>query len=132
MPALIQTQPTLLSALGQAKDVTILAPNNAALNAFLNKSSTSAALTADTGFAQNLLYYHVLNGTFYASNFTSTPQFIPTLLTNATYSNVTGGQVVEGVVENGGVSIYSALRENATVVTPVGPPSSCHFSMRAG
>jgi hypothetical protein len=76
-------------------------------------------LTADTGFAQNLLYYHVINGTYYASNFSSTPAFAPTLLTNATYSNVTGGQVVEAVVENGGVSIYSGARENSTVVTPV-------------
>jgi uncharacterized surface protein with fasciclin (FAS1) repeats len=118
--SLIQTQPQLVAALSNATNLTILAPTNKALDAFLNQSSTSSALTADPGLATALLYYHILNGTYYASSLNSTtPQFIPTLLTNQTYENVTGGQVVEVVSSAAGnVTIYSALKENATVVTP--------------
>jgi len=107
-----------VAALGNATNLTILAPNNQAINALLANNQTSAALTADPGLATALLYYHILNGTYYAANFTSAPQFIPTALTNKTYENVTGGQVVEIIANSGTVSIYSALKENATVVTP--------------
>lgn len=61
----------------------------------------------------------MLNGTYYASNVTSTPAFIPTMLTNTTYSNVTGGQVVEAMMMDGQVMFLSALKANATVTQAV-------------
>lgn len=66
-----------------------------------------------------ILEYHVLNGTFPASNFTGTNQFIPTLLTNSTMTNVTGGQVVEGVLNGKSVELFSGLKEKSTVATAV-------------
>lgn len=48
----------------------------------------------EDGTVMALLMYHVLNGTVYAEDISSTPTFAHTLLMNSTYSNVTGGQVV--------------------------------------
>lgn len=39
------------------------------------------------------------------------------MLTNTTYTNVTGGQVVEGVAKDGGVSIFSGNRAESKVAT---------------
>ena len=112
---LLGTQPDLVRALGSLTNITILAPNNDALGRFLNSSSSVPSADAVTA----LLSYHVLNGTYYASNITSTPAFVPTLLANETYANVTGGQVVEAMAMNNSVLFYSGLGENSTVVTPV-------------
>jgi uncharacterized surface protein with fasciclin (FAS1) repeats len=74
--SLLGTQPPLVSALGSASNITILAPNNAALVKFLNSSTgTNAATMPDLVTA--LLAYHVLNGAYPASSFTSLPQIHP-------------------------------------------------------
>jgi hypothetical protein len=78
-------------------------------------------MNSDT--VMGILEYHVLNGTFPASMFTATNQFIPTLLTNSTMANVTGGQVVDVVLNGKNVELFSGLKEKATVVTTVS--SSC-------
>lgn len=73
----------------------------------------------DPGLVQAVLQYHVLNGTFYADNITATPAFVPTLLDNSTYENVTGGQVVECVNNDGNVSVYSAMMHRSYVTQAV-------------
>lgn len=78
----------------------------------------------DPGLVQAVLQYHVLNGTYYSDNITDTPAFVPTLLDNSTYENITGGQVVECVNNDGNVSIYSALRHASYVTQAVCPPPS--------
>lgn len=85
---------------------------------FLASPAGAAAATMPDAVTA-LLTYHVLNGVFPSSAFTSTPAFAPTLLTNASYTNVTGGQRVEGVLTGGKVVLYSGLRSNSTVVTAV-------------
>jgi uncharacterized surface protein with fasciclin (FAS1) repeats len=109
---LLSSQTDLVETLGQASNITILAPNNDALSSLLDSSLLE---NADAGLVPALLTYHVLNGTYFAENVTETPAFIPTLLTNSTYSNVTGGQVVEAVAEGDTVSFYSALKARANV-----------------
>jgi uncharacterized surface protein with fasciclin (FAS1) repeats len=104
--------------LGSLQNVTLLAPSNDALAALLN-SSAAAALASDPGALVALLDYHVLAGTYYASSFTNQSQFIKTALTNTTYANITGGQVVEAKTVNGGVEIFTALKQNVTVTTAV-------------
>jgi len=47
---------------------------------------------------------------------TNTSTFVPTLLTNETYTNVTGGQVVNAVAIGGNVTFYSGLQQNVSVV----------------
>lgn len=76
------------------------------------------------GLVGAVLMYHVLNGTYYADNVTDTPTFIPTLLSNSSYENVTGSQVIEALAEDSGddgttVSFYSALKAQANVTTAV-------------
>ncbi|KAL3420134.1 fasciclin domain-containing protein [Phlyctema vagabunda] len=119
--ALLGTQTELVASLGAASNITILAPNNAALAAFLNSSAGAAAASNPDAVAA-LLSYHVLQGTYDASVFSETPQFIPTLLNNATYSNVTGGQVVQLELvdedDTQTATIFSGLLSNSSVVTP--------------
>lgn len=72
--------------------------------------------------------YHVLNGSYAASAFKTTPQFLPSLLTNTTYANVTGGQRVEGLLNGSSVEIFSGLLSKSTVVTAVRlPPTTPLF-----
>ncbi|KAK6073960.1 fasciclin domain-containing protein [Seiridium cupressi] len=108
------------SGLGQRlsslSNVTILAPNNDALNALLNQTG-AAATPADNAALTALLNYHVLNGTQYADNIGNTSVFIPTYLTNETYANITGGQRVEARMSDNNVTFFSALKQNASVVT---------------
>ncbi|KAF5257937.1 hypothetical protein FOXYS1_11516 [Fusarium oxysporum] len=112
---LLRAQPSLLRDLGRVRNVTILAPSNDAIEEFLNDTAVARLVESDPSAIAAILQYHVLNGTYYASNLTETPAFIPTLLNNATYANVTGGQHVEVVADNDTVSIYSGLRQQANV-----------------
>ncbi|OLN89654.1 Fasciclin-like arabinogalactan protein-like protein 7 [Colletotrichum chlorophyti] len=114
LTTLLGSQPGLVSSLSQAQNLTILAPSNDALEAFLQSPGAAEAAT-DAGLIAAILQYHVLNGTYYASNFTDEPQFIHTLLQNQTYANVTEGQVVQAQTVDGNVHFFSALRENSTV-----------------
>ncbi|KAF7561332.1 hypothetical protein G7046_g2811 [Stylonectria norvegica] len=111
--SLLQSQPSLASALANITNITILAPSNDALNAFLNNSAVTAMVAADSGLVPAILSYHVLNGTYLASDFSTTPMFIESLLANQTYENVTGGQVVEALAQGDTVSFYSALKSES-------------------
>ncbi|KAE8444639.1 hypothetical protein EG329_014387 [Mollisiaceae sp. DMI_Dod_QoI] len=113
---LLATQPALVSSLGNATNITILAPNNDALDAFL-KSPAGATAATDPSAVGALLMYHVLQGNYSASTFTNASQFLPTLLTNATYANVTGGQRVEASLNGSSVDFFSGLLQESTVTT---------------
>lgn len=76
-------------------------------------------VAANPSLVTAILTYHVLNGTFYASDVTEKPAFIPTLLTNSSYTNVTGGQVVEAVVKDDKVNFISALKQSSEVTEAV-------------
>ncbi|KAF2727419.1 Fasciclin-domain-containing protein [Polyplosphaeria fusca] len=110
----LSANPALLSVLSNATNITILAPNNEAFGMLLN-SSAGENLASDVGLVSALLSYHVLNGTYSASQITNMSAFVPTLLTNETYSNVTGGQRVEAVMIGNETVFYSGLLQNATV-----------------
>jgi uncharacterized surface protein with fasciclin (FAS1) repeats len=114
----LNLSPELLTALSNATNITILAPSNEAFANFAN-SSLAADVATDPGLLAAVLQYHVLNGTYTASQITNQSAFIPTLLQNSTYSNVTGGQVVEAVVIGNETVFYSGLLQNATVTTAV-------------
>ncbi|MCJ1282041.1 hypothetical protein MMC26_001364 [Xylographa opegraphella] len=105
----------LPSSLQMASNITILAPSDAAFSALLN-STAGMALANNTAAIQAILTYHILNGTYYASNVTSNATFVPTMLSDMTYSNVTGGQRVEAITEGMNVTFFSGLLQNATVV----------------
>lgn len=103
----------LVQSLSSAQNVTILAPSNEAFASVGNE--TLGALTANEGLLTALLQYHVLNGTFLSSAITNQSQFVPTLLTNELFTNVTGGQVVEAVTSGDNVTFFSGLLSNSSV-----------------
>ncbi|MCJ1317535.1 hypothetical protein MMC15_002860 [Xylographa vitiligo] len=107
--------PSVLSSLESATNITILAPSNAAFSALLN-SSAGMALANNSAAIQPILTYHVLNGTYYASNITSNATFVPTMLSDPAYANVTGGQRVEAITEGMNVTFFSGLLQNASVM----------------
>ncbi|KAE8450835.1 hypothetical protein EG329_005748 [Mollisiaceae sp. DMI_Dod_QoI] len=116
LSTLLNSQPALASALTSISPITILAPSNGAFIKFLASPSGLAA-SKDTNMVTALLQYHVLNGFFSSSTFIATEQFLPTLLTNTTFTNVTGGQVVGGVLNGKTVQLMSGLKEMSTVTT---------------
>jgi len=85
------------------------------LSSLLN-TTAGKSLATDPGAVAALLSYHVLNGTFYSSQIKNISAFIPTLLTNASYANVTGGQRVQALLAHGNVTVISGLELNSTVV----------------
>lgn len=118
--ALISNNTAVSNSIGQLSNITILAPSNEALNALISGAdAATAAQLAKPDFIQAVLSYHILNGTYYASAFSETPAFVPTALINQTYTNVTGGQRVEGVLEDDKVVIRSGLGLESTVTSAV-------------
>jgi len=107
--------PDLVSQLSQLSNITLLAPSNEAFAKLLNSSAGEAFQANNTKLITALFSYHILNGTYYASNVTNQSAFIPTALRNPQYTNVTGGQVVEAVMSNNNVVFYSGALMNSTV-----------------
>ncbi|KAF2019740.1 FAS1 domain-containing protein [Aaosphaeria arxii CBS 175.79] len=110
----LSADPQLLATLSNATNITILAPSNDAFNK-LAESPAFQELAGDPAAVAALLTYHVLNGTIPASAITNTSTFVPTLLTDEKFTNVTGGQVVEALVVGNETVFYSGLLQNATV-----------------
>lgn len=94
-------------------NITLLAPNNDALTEFLN-SSTAGAIATEPALVQAILSYHILNGTFQASDFSNATTFERTALQPGAYANVTGGQRV-GVQGGGNVTFVSGLLQTVQV-----------------
>ncbi|KAL9104028.1 MAG: hypothetical protein Q9163_000967 [Psora crenata] len=117
LTGIVSTFPQLLSTLASATNITILGPSNEAFAKFLRTPAGSAITSNDTASIQALLQYHVLNGTYPASAITNMSAFVPTLLTNSSYTNVISGQVVEAVRQGDSVVFYSGLLANSTVKT---------------
>lgn len=111
--------PELVQALESLKDVTILAPTNDAFTEWASTSSGKVISTSDEA-VQSLLSYHVLGAKVPASAFATTPAFVPTQLTAPAYTNVTGGQVVEGKLNGTTIEITSGVLEVSKVVKGVG------------
>lgn len=92
----------------------MLAPSDSAFSTYV----ATGGSVEDTGVLQALLEYHILQGLHPSLSFDATPQFLPSILTDRTYTNVTGGQVVEVSSHNGEVSIYSALKAKSKITIP--------------
>lgn len=110
--------PDLVTALESLKDSTILAPTNGAFAEFISEPVGKEISKSDQAI-QALLSYHVLAAKVPASAFTTTPAFVPTLLNTPAYTNVTGGQVVEGKLNGTTIEIISGALEVSKVVKGV-------------
>jgi uncharacterized surface protein with fasciclin (FAS1) repeats len=116
---LLGNSTSLLGSLSNATNITVLAPSDSALRDILN-STMLQDLPDVEGYLTAILQYHVLNGTFYAANVTNSSMFIPTMLSNSSWENVSGAQVVEAMAAeddegNKTVSFYGALKQQANV-----------------
>ncbi len=85
----------------------VLVPNDQAISTF---TSANPNITDDQEAVLALLQYHCTNGTHPSATFALQPQFVPTLLTNSNFTNVTGGQVVEITTQNSKPVILSGVK----------------------
>lgn len=110
--------PDLVTGLSAAKDITVVAPSNAAFAKFTNTTSANTTLANDA-LVKAILSYHILNGTIKSTAITTTPAFVPTKLVSPLLANVTGGQRVEALKTNDSVQIISGLMAASNVVKAV-------------
>ncbi|KAK5656843.1 hypothetical protein OQA88_4391 [Cercophora sp. LCS_1] len=117
----LQQQQALFNTFSSASDITVLAPSNNALSSL--PSSVLNQANTDPSYLSALLSYHVLNGTYYATNFSSSsspsPLYIRTLLNSASYANVTGGQRIISTTSpsSGAVTFISGSQASSTLQT---------------
>lgn len=97
--------------------ILVLVPNDEAMALFENANQD---LNGDTDAIRALLEYHIANGTHPSATFGLQPLFVPTLLSNPNYTNVTGGQVVELVSADNQSAIVSGVKAISRIVQPVG------------
>lgn len=107
----LESFPSLAQQFDAADNFTFLAPSNYAIAAWLTSIHSQDDIKAT-------LEYHLLNGTFPTASLTNTPQFIPTSLTNISYSNVTGGQRVEAL-NDGNARFVSGLNTSSKIINSV-------------
>jgi uncharacterized surface protein with fasciclin (FAS1) repeats len=119
LTSIVTRFPDLVAALGGANNITILAPSNDAFSKLLASPAGARLAANDSALIQAVLSYHVLQGNFPASSISDKPAFVPTLLNNTAYTNVTGGQRVEVVKKDDKVIVYSGGRANSTVTKAV-------------
>ncbi|KAI0017816.1 FAS1 domain-containing protein [Xylariomycetidae sp. FL0641] len=115
--ALLSQNRQLLDTLNNLQNATFLAPNNDALDPLVNNQGFSSQL-ASPGYLEALLSYHTLNGSYRVSDFGNSSMFIPTMLTSANYTNVTGGQRLEAKRIDDHVTFFDAFLQNASIVAP--------------
>lgn len=109
--------PEVLETVSGLSNITILAPSNNAFEALETDPRGEALYAASQEDYLNLIYYHILNGTY--DNITDY-EIVSTLLTNSNYTNVTGGQVVGAYFDDddGEVGFYSGLDINPEAPQP--------------
>ncbi|KAL2350254.1 FAS1 domain-containing protein [Cryomyces antarcticus] len=115
--AYISKYPDLLATLNTGNR-TILAPSDAAFSVFSNANRGNNATDSNREWLEATLSYHVLSGLYPEVILDGSSKFIPTLLTNSKYSNVTGGQRVEAGSVNGSVAFYSAVKAVSRIIEP--------------
>jgi len=70
---------------------------------------------ADNSNTRALVEYHILKDTHPTATFSNTSQLVPTLLTNTSYTNVTGGQRVELLEQDGQPIFLSAVQAESKI-----------------
>ncbi|MCJ1436384.1 hypothetical protein MMC27_005763 [Xylographa pallens] len=115
--SLLKAFPNIYNNLSSASEITIFAPGNAAF-AQLNYTVLAPAFDSyNIDFQRELIRYHVAVGVHPSGSFSGGSfSFLPTLLTNQSTTNVTGGQVLS-VVEQAGNNFVavSGLGTRATI-----------------
>lgn len=105
----------------------VLVPSDEALQAF---EADNPSATTDEEALLALIHYHIANGTHPSATFGLEPLFVPTLLTNPNYTNVTGGQVVEMAKLNNVPALVSGIKAESHIVEAV--RISLHLGLSEG
>lgn len=104
-------------------EVTILAPSNDAFNKIPYSSLGPAFEANQSQIVRSVLQYHVLPGLHPVGSYNGTFSFDKTWLQDTSYTNVTGAQVVGGVMQAGDINVFtSGLGSRTTIVTAVNLP----------
>ncbi|KAE8449027.1 hypothetical protein EG329_008615 [Mollisiaceae sp. DMI_Dod_QoI] len=97
--------PDLLTRIGDQTSqnpITVLAPSNAAFAKTVYYPVIGPAFSQnDIGAIRAILEYHVVEGSHPSKSLLPTFQYFPTWLSNSSFTNVTNGQVVGGVMQSG-------------------------------
>ena len=106
--------------------VTILAPSNAAFAKIPYSTLGPAFVNNQSNVVRAVLEYHIIPGLHRAESYNGSFTFTPSWLSNSTYTNVTGGQVVGGVQQAGNVNVFtSGLGTRSTMEKGVRLLNSC-------
>ena len=100
----------------EADRAPVLVPTDSALSAFV---ATEPDITSDAEAVKALMQYHIANGTHPSATFGLQPLFVPTLLNNPNYTNVTGGQVIEITSQDNKPTIVTGVKAASHVVEAV-------------
>jgi uncharacterized surface protein with fasciclin (FAS1) repeats len=111
--------PQIVEKLSTLTNITLLAPSNDAFTKLLSGPAAAQINAQNTGLIAALFTYHVLDGKYLSTAITTTPAFIPSILVDPTYTNLTSGQRVEGVMAGKDVVFYSGLLQKSTVTQAV-------------
>ena len=101
-----------------SKPPQILAPNNDAFNKIPYSELSQAFSSNNQDVITNVLEYHILQGSRTAAELVpGNPVFIPTLLTNKAYTNVSGGQRVQNIKQSGDVVVFVSGQGSRSTLT---------------
>ena len=114
LSSLVNASSNATSLLANATDFTFLAPSNSAIQSY-NGANANNTLTGDL-FEANL-QYSLLQGGYSTLSFSNTSQFVTSHLTNTSYTNVTGGQVVDLVLDYYGTPSAVTGNKNTSTST---------------
>jgi transforming growth factor-beta-induced protein len=106
-----KSYPDLLTRIGNqsSQNITILAPSNAAFAKTVYYPIIGPAFSNnDIGAIRAILDYHVVIGDHPSTSLLPTFQYFPTWLSNTSFTNVTGGQRVGGVMQSGTDMIWTS------------------------
>lgn len=120
LKSLITSYPDLVQTLAGAKDITVFAPSNEAIQK-LTASPEFQAIANDQDTIKNILTYHVAQGVVRSTDLKETPAFAPTLLGEVeAFRNISGEpQVVKAALDGSNAVITSGLQTESTVTQAV-------------
>ena len=114
---LLRQYADLNSPFSSLNHITVLAPSNAAFERIPASDLGPVFASNDTDTIRAIIEYHILNGTLNTGSLSSVPSFLPSYLTNVTYSNTTGGTSVHAVRQAGDTLVLvSGLGTRSTII----------------
>lgn len=113
--SIVSASKNLTALFNSVKDFTFLAPSDDALENWFAEGDGKNNVAL---LEKKLLRYHLLRGRITTEEFKEIPKFEHSFMNNTSFTNVTGGQVVELVKRNGEPIIISGNRTLSKLATP--------------